>query len=93
METTDNERARLRKTQRRQPGGWAGHGEAAKLEAYLSINEIADMLSIHRGTVYRRVLPWIKANCKRPFCRIGNRPRFRKGAVEAYIEHHSPKDF
>jgi hypothetical protein len=38
---------------------------------FWSINKIADTLSIHRVTIYRRVLLWIKANCKRPFCRIG----------------------
>jgi hypothetical protein len=41
------------------------------MEGHLSINKIADTLSIHRVTIYRRVLLWIKANCKRPFCRIG----------------------
>lgn len=57
------------------------------MEGHLSINEIADTFSVSRSTVYRSILPWIKAHCTRPIIRVGKYQRIRVSNVVAYREH------
>jgi excisionase family DNA binding protein len=48
----------------------------------LSVNEVADLLSVTRATVYRRFV----REGEIPSYRVGERLRFRPADVDAYLE-------
>jgi excisionase family DNA binding protein len=65
-----------------------GHGSTGEYgedrSPLLSVNEVAGLLGVTRGTIYRRLI----RDGELPAYRVGERLRFRPADVDAYLERN-----